>query len=174
MNLDERVEVVAYDPAWPVLFARERHRVCSALGLPEADLEHIGSTAVPGLAAKPIVDLMLGVATYPPAQEVLLGLAELGYECLGEAGVTERLYCGLRGPDSFNLHVVRRNGEHWRRNLALRDYLRAHPSERERYAGEKRRAVASGASTLLAYSEAKSALVGELVTKALAWRQSGL
>lgn len=91
MSLDENVVVVDYDPAWPGIFSLERRRICSTLGVSEADLEHIGSTAVPGLAAKPIVDLMLGVEAYPPGQEVVSALAGLGYECIGEAGVTGRL-----------------------------------------------------------------------------------
>ena len=75
-----------YDSAWPEAFKREQQRTCRALGVSETDVEHIGSTAVAGLAAKPVVDPMLGVDVYLPTKQLVSDLVELGYEFLGEAG----------------------------------------------------------------------------------------
>jgi GrpB-like predicted nucleotidyltransferase (UPF0157 family) len=165
-DLDEPIELVEYDHAWPALAEREAHRIRSALSLSDASIEHIGSTAVPGLVAKPTVDLMLGTDALPPAPATVTTLENLGYRSFGEVGVPGRYYFRLRGPASVNLHLVRHLGEHWTSNLALRDYLRSDADARSRYAAAKRAAVASGARTLLAYSDAKADEVARLVKAA--------
>ena len=161
-----------YDSAWPEAFKREQQRTCRALGVSETDVEHIGSTAVAGLAAKPVVDPMLGVDVYLPTKQLVSDLVELGYEFLGEAGVAGRLYFRRRGPQDFNLKFVLLGGDQWVKNLLFRDYLRTHPAERRRYAQAKRQALVSGMNRLLSYSDAKSAVVEELMAKALEWRRS--
>jgi len=161
--LDEPVTLAPYDPAWPAAFEAERHRLCEALELTPGSIEHIGSTAVPGLVAKPIVDVMLGLPVYPPLDSLVSRLVILGYVDMGEAGVAGRRYLKLREQVSFNLHLVERDGAHWMDNLRLRDYLRRDPAARQRYADAKRAALEKGAH-LLAYSAAKqpalSALLG--------------
>lgn len=167
-SIDEPVHVVDYDTAWPEVFLAERARISTALAIRFEQIEHIGSTAVPGLAGKPIVDSMLGLSAWPPSEFVAEAIRGLNYEPLGEAGVPERLYFRLRGSTSFNLHVVDLGGNRWMANLALRDYLRLNRTARERYAEAKRLAVASGAVTLLAYSRAKEDAMTALLQKALA------
>ena len=168
-ELDEPVHVSEYQASWPATFAAERTRVIEALGVNAEGLEHIGSTAVPGLTAKPIIDLMLGLTAYPPSEAMRQAIGALGYEALGEAGVPGRLYFRLRAPHlNANLHVVARGGKHWVQNIALREYLRANPAARERYTLAKVAAVASGARTLLAYSSAKAAVVNALLQEARA------
>jgi|SRR5438309_11205646 len=169
MTIDETVYIVEYDPRWPAAFAAERKLLCQELAVSETDIEHVGSTAVPGLEAKPIIDLVLGVTAYPPPAALALGIERLGYENLGEAGVPKRLYFRRRVPEAFNLHVVRRGGKHWVSNLALRDYLRTHAPARRRYAETKRHALASGQNTLLSYSEAKARVINEMLSQALEW-----
>jgi GrpB-like predicted nucleotidyltransferase (UPF0157 family) len=124
---------------------------------------HIGSTAVPGLMAKPIIDMMLGLPRYPPPDEVINRLIILGYQDMREAGVPGRRYLRLRETQGFNVHVVERGGEHWTSNLRLRDHLRADAGARERYAAAKQAAVANGGHRLLAYSAAKQAALSELL-----------
>jgi GrpB-like predicted nucleotidyltransferase (UPF0157 family)/ribosomal protein S18 acetylase RimI-like enzyme len=168
-KLNESVHVGEYDPAWPRAFAGEAPALAQALPA-GARIEHIGSTSVPGLAAKPIVDIQVGV-TEPPEEARFAGvLALLGYECLGEAGVPGRLYFRKRSPQSFNVHVVELGGAHWQSNLALRDYLRAVPAAAARYGQHKRALVAAGAQELLAYSQGKTAVVEELIAEARRWR----
>lgn len=168
MQIDEPVHIVEYDRSWPILFSSERARVADTLSIYPQFLEHIGSTAVPGLAAKPTIDIMLGVNGWPPPQAIVEEITRLGYESLGEAGVPERLYFRRRGSSNFNLHLVRLDGNHWRSNIALRDHLRSNESARLRYEQAKISAIAAGAETLLAYSEAKSAVVAALLHDALA------
>jgi GrpB-like predicted nucleotidyltransferase (UPF0157 family) len=165
-ELDEPVHLVEYDAAWPAQFEREAHRIRSVLSLPDAAIEHIGSTAVPGMIAKPIVDLMLGTAALPPSPATVTQLESLGYQSLGEAGVPGRHYFRLRATVAANLHLVRHLGEHWTSNLALRNLLRSDAEARSRYAAAKRAAIAAGARTLLAYSEAKADEVARLLKAA--------
>lgn len=164
--LDETVELVPHDPSWPAKFAAERARLADTLTLPADDFEHIGSTAVPGLSAKPVIDMMLGVPQLSRTREIISRLGILGYENFGAAGVPGRIYLRLRGQRSFNLHLVERGGEHWTNNLALRELLRADPAARARYAAGKRAALESGGDRLLAYSAAKNAVVTELLAAA--------
>lgn len=164
--LDEPVTLAPYDPAWPIAFAAERSRICEALQLPQAAIEHIGSTAVPGLVAKPIVDLMLGVPLYPPPDTTVSRLVILGYRDMREAGVPGRRYLRLREKQSFNLHVVARDGVHWANNLQLREHLRRDSGARERYVAAKEDAIAAGHRRLLAYSQAKQGILATLATEA--------
>jgi len=169
MTIDEPVHLEAYNPLWPQYFERERQRIADALRLNISRVEHIGSTAVSGLCAKPIVDIMVGTGAFPPREQVAIRLSELGYQALGEAGVPGRLYFRRRDTISFNVHVVEWEGRHWKPNLALRDYLRAHPDEAARYGKAKVAAAQSGGTSLLQYSEAKSAVVSDLLSRALVW-----
>jgi GrpB-like predicted nucleotidyltransferase (UPF0157 family) len=166
--LDEPVSVSPYQPEWASQFAAEHRRMSEALRIASADLEHIGSTAVPDLAAKPVIDLMLGVNGYPPSPALLREIERLGYESLGEAGVPGRLYFRLRRTVQANLHVVLKGGTHWLSNLALREYLRAHAGAHERYAQAKLAAIEAGATSLLSYSAAKEKFLSSLLQEALA------
>ena len=144
-----------------------------ALSLPLNQIEHIGSTAVPGLLCKPILDIQVGVLPFPPSTGTLSALAPLGYTAHGEAGVQGRLYFTARGAVPFNVHVVQFGGEHWRNNLLLRQYLRTSAVARERYVSAKLAATRAGATTLLAYSKAKADMVGLLLAEAQATRSAG-
>jgi GrpB-like predicted nucleotidyltransferase (UPF0157 family) len=163
--LDEPVTLAPYDAAWPAAFETEQRRLRDTLSVTPDALEHIGSTAVPGLIAKPVVDMMLGLPRYPPPDEVINRLTILGYEDMREANVPGRRFLRLREGQSFNLHIVERGGEHWTNNLGLRDYLRSDAGARERYAAAKRAALEKG-DRLLAYSAAKQAVLAELVKEA--------
>ncbi|MDX1530643.1 MAG: GrpB family protein, partial [Rhodothermales bacterium] len=173
-EVDEPVEVVPYDPAWPVAFEAEREALTAALGSAAVAVEHFGSTAVPGLAAKPVVDVLVGLRSYPPPARALAALARLGYEDLGEAGVPSRHYCRKRPAEgvAFNAALVLYDGPVWADNLAVRDYLRAHPAEAEQYAAVKR-ASAGPAVRLLAYSDRKGPFVTALAARARGWVGSG-
>jgi GrpB-like predicted nucleotidyltransferase (UPF0157 family) len=164
--IDEPVAVQGHDAHWAELYAAEAARLESALGEAALAIEHVGSTAVPGLDASPIVDLLVGVAALDPA----LRLPD--YEACGPAGVPGRLYFRKRGPASFNAQVVVHGGPIWRAALLLRDYLRAHPEEAQRYASHKRESLARGATTSTRYSEEKAPLITELLQRAEAWASS--
>jgi GrpB-like predicted nucleotidyltransferase (UPF0157 family) len=165
-DLDEPVHLVEHRSEWASAFAAEQRRLAKSLSLDLACIQHIGSTSVPGLVAKPIIDIMVGVPAYPPSAAVKQGLMRLGYEALGEAGVSGRAYFRVRGGRSINVAVVALHAGHWVRNLALREHLRKSRAARESYTRAKCEAVASGAITLLAYSEAKSRVVAQLLREA--------
>ena len=162
--IDEPICLSEPSPSWVEAFASERDRIRQLLSLPT---EHIGSTAVPDLPAKPIIDIQLGVPTYPVPPDTVHVLELLGYENLGEGGVPGRLYFRRRGPQPFNVHVVRFGGEHWANNIALREYLRQSASARNIYATAKQEAISQGANSLLSYSAAKADVVASLLSQAL-------
>ncbi len=159
--LDEPVSLALHDPRWGEQAAEEAAKLRAAL--PDARVEHFGSTAVPGLAAKPVIDLLVGV------RELSSALRLPDYEAFGEAGVPGRLYFRKRGPVSFDAHIVQYPSDRWQDCLLFRDYLRAHPEERERYGARKLAAIASGAITLLRYSEEKAGAVEQLLERARRW-----
>jgi GrpB-like predicted nucleotidyltransferase (UPF0157 family) len=169
VDLDEPIELTTPRSEWPALFSAELTALHGALAQIALAIEHIGSTAVPGLVAKPVIDIQVGVVGPPELAKIYAPLVGLGYESLGQAGVPGRLYFRRRGAHAFNVHVVAFGGLHWTANLAVRDYLRKHPDETARYAAAKQTAVASGATSLLDYSEHKSAYLTALVERALAW-----
>lgn len=172
MELDEPIEIVDYDPRWPDLFAVGRERIQQALSEPAIAIEHIGSTAIVGLAGKPVVDLMIGVTARLDSRSLQETLGTLGYECLGEAGVPGRTYFRMRTGQHFNAHAISPSSAHWRNNLLVRDFLRAHPARSAEYAEQKRKAFASGARSLLKYSEEKRAFLADLLLSASTWELS--
>jgi len=133
------VEVVPYDPRWPRMFEEERQRILGALGPRALEVEHIGSTAVPGLAAKPVIDIMVGVGTLDDAPACIGALEALGYEYVSEfeQELPERRYFRRFGPDGRRTHqihlVERRNLGWWERHVRFRDYLRSHPEVAREY-----------------------------------------
>ena len=155
------------DPAWAEAAAAEGERVREALGA--AQVEHVGSTSVPGLAAKPIVDLLAGLAPLEIGPEQIHAMEALGYEALGEFGHPGRIYFRTR---DRHVHAVELGGDHWVRHLAFRDYLRAHPEEAAAYAEEKRRALNASGGEGERYWAEKSPFVEGLERRALAWAVS--
>ena len=165
--------------AWVERFGAWAPRIAAALG--DAfdggvllDLEHVGSTAVPGLLAKPTLDVIARVHPWPLPDASARALVALGFVDRGEHGLPGRRYFTHGGHD-VHLHVVGLEGDHWTRHLALRDLLRADPSARARYARAKRAALEAAMSGPVAdararYQDAKAATVAALEREALAWR----
>lgn len=170
-TIDEAVTLTTYDPHWPAAFELERGRIANAADIPAASIEHIGSTAVPGMLAKPIVDVMIGVDAYPPLDPLISRLVILGYEDLGEAGVPGRRYLRLREGTAFNVHVVQRGGEHWANNLRVRELLRRDAAARETY-GAAKRAALEVSGRLLGYSRAKEPALAKLVADSAVVKQA--
>lgn len=170
-ELDEDVRVSPYDPTWPSTASRFATAVAKLLHDLGAQIEHVGSTAVPGLAAKPIIDLLGGLPANVSVDEAASRLVGHGWQDLGEAGIVGRRYLRYRGATAANLHLVSAGGEHWTNNLLLRNFLRSHPTEAAEYAAAKGHALQAGHTRLLAYSAAKAEVVGALLVKAKAWSQ---
>ncbi len=174
-SLDERfdpaVRIVEYDPAWPEMAAAEIARIGAAVGEAAVRIDHVGSTAVPGLAAKPIVDLQLSVADVDTRSLYVEPLEGLGYLFAPDPASPDFHFFGLPAarPRTHHLHVCAVGSEHERRHLAVRDYLRAHPDEAGAYAERKRALVARAPGDRLAYIEGKDTYVAALERRALAW-----
>ena len=163
-ELDEPVHVEPWDPGWPAAAADLVATCREVLGEDAIAVEHIGSTAVPGLPAKPIIDVLIGV---PPGREVAAAerLASRGWTRLGEAGVPGREHLRRRTGRHANVHVVEHGSALWQDGLLLREHLRRDAGARQRYAAVKQQAAHS-APTLLAYSEHKRAVVAALSEQA--------
>ena len=164
--------VVAHDPKWAAAFETEAEAVQSALpGVPLV-LHHIGSTSIPDILAKPIIDMM-GVATRFDALDAQAGnLEALGYENMGAFGIEDRRYfrkCDAHGTRTHHLHVFLEGSRHIDRHLAFRDYLRVHPQEAAAYSALKQSLMADGPLSWDAYLDGKDAFIKEAEAKALAW-----
>lgn len=169
MQIDEPIAICDYNPEWTQRFTQEKTVILSTIGELVVDIQHFGSTAVLGLAAKPIVDMLIGLKKYPMSNESIHALESIGYEYLNEAGVPGRLYFRKRQPLAFNLAVVKWGSKLWRDNLLLREYLRSDAKARRYYEQHKRDTINAGYSHLLAYSEQKAQVVSDLLQQAQEW-----
>jgi len=160
------IEVVEYDEAWPVRAAAARAELIP-LGVFDA-VEHIGSTSVPGLAAKPVIDLMAAVSSLDAVAAHEDALAGLGYHRF-DTGMPGRLfyYRDEDGARAYQLHVVPAGSWETNNERLLRDHLRGHPDDARRYAELKRR-LATEHTDGLAYTRAKTELIQELTDRARA------
>ena len=166
---EEYITIHDYDPRWPALFAGERAEIANALGDAIA-IEHMGSTAVPGLVAKPIVDIIACVAHLPLSDTQVQALSAVGYEYLGESGIPGRAYFRKREPNPFYLHIVQYESSLWEHNLLFRDYLQAHPDEARRYGSLKRKLAGDAGHSLLTYTDRKSRFISRTLERAREWR----
>jgi GrpB-like predicted nucleotidyltransferase (UPF0157 family) len=167
-----RVEIVPYSAAWRESAQREIDQLTYALGPVLYAVHHIGSTAVPGLAAKPILDFMLVATEISLMDDALPILERLGYRGWGELGITGRRYftrdTGV-GTRVAQLHCFSQGSPHIERHLAFRDYLRAHHDIAFAYQSEKQRCSDLHPSDSHAYSDCKADWVIRLEAQALRW-----
>lgn len=150
--------LVEYNSSWPLAFSEEAARIQTALGGRALAIEHYGSTAVPGLRAKPILDIQIGVADIRYGLDFIEPMTSLGYDYAGDQGIPEHHVFGRSQPRTHLVHVVVYDGEQWRRSLRFRDRLRSEPDVREAYEALKLKLVASTVSRG-DYTEGKTAFV---------------
>ena len=160
--------LVAYDPLWLAAFEDEKVRLAEALGPVVKGIEHYGSTAVPGLCAKPILDILVGISPLFEWERCKPALEALGYDYAAGAGVPGHYMFG-RGRDrrerTHLVHVLEYQGESWRDCLAFRDALRCDARLRESYAREKTRAAAAAPGDRAAYNLQKGPFIAEFIRK---------
>jgi GrpB-like predicted nucleotidyltransferase (UPF0157 family) len=165
------VILAEYNPDWPRLAASHAERL-RVLGPTLVIVHHIGSTAVPGLAAKPIVDLMALVTDLADLDRERGRVEALGYHWHGELGISGRRYCTLSteiGIRIVQLHFFKTDSPHAERHLAFRNYLRAHPETANAYENVKRRARDLHPNDSHAYSDEKDAWIRKMEATALTW-----
>ncbi len=159
LGLEQGVNrLVAYNPLWPRAYAEEAARISRALGALALAIEHQGSTSVPGLSAKPIIDLQVGVANIDDGLRFIEPLAGLGYDYVGDQGIPEHHIFGRGIVRTHLVHVVVYRSEPWFRTLRFRDRLRAEPELRAAYQALKLKLAAS-AQTRAEYTAGKTAFV---------------
>ena len=166
-----RIHVVAPDPAWRGMYAEEAARLKSVLGENVAALHHMGSTAVEGLWAKPIIDLFLQVYSLPALDAQSDALHTLGYTPLGEYGLPGRRYYPKGAPRTHHLHAYDVRNEAPLRHLHFRDYLRAHPDVCDAYGRLKRDCAGRFPADAEGYCDCKDAFVAEHEARAIHWHQ---
>lgn len=165
----EPVVVVPYDPGWPAQFAKLRDRIAAALGDLAVGIEHVGGTAVPGLDAKPIVDLDVVVRPEQDLAVVVERLGTLGYEHLGDLGVHGRDAFRASAADPLprhHLYVCPAGSAALSAHLTLRDELRADPALAAQYAALKRELAARYRADRDAYTEGKTHFITGVLLRA--------
>jgi len=180
------IVIAEYDPEWPRRFERERELIlatCDAAAF--VQIEHVGSTAVPGLGAKPIIDIMPGLRSLDDAPPLIPLLASINYEYVPEYerpnasddGMPHRRYFrkDVAGERAFHMHMVETTSAFWRDHLMFRDFLRTSPEDLREYERVKRRVAAEYNTTLtpesdvnIGYTDRKSDCIAAIMAKARA------
>jgi GrpB-like predicted nucleotidyltransferase (UPF0157 family) len=165
----EPVRIVEYDPAWARKFADEYILLERIFRGSTAVVEHVGSTAVPGLGAKPIIDIMVGIAGLNEVESRISPLAAIGYEYVPEyeEQLPDRRYFRKPrdGKREYHLHCVVLGSEFWNHHLAFRNYLREHPHAAADYFALKKKLAARYRSNRTGYTEAKSPFIDAILEK---------
>jgi GrpB-like predicted nucleotidyltransferase (UPF0157 family) len=172
MRQMRNIRIVPYDPAWPAAFEAEAAVLSAIFGAGLVAIHHIGSTSVPGLPAKPVIDMMPLVRDIASIEGYLPALLAAGYESWGEYGIPGRRFFTRGGDEqrTHNVHVFQWDGDHVQRHLDVRDYLRAHPAEAQAYAALKAALAERFPQDINGYMDGKDAFVKALERKAAAWR----
>ena len=170
-NEVRELAVVGYDTTWPAIFADQRERLLAALGSTTVEIEHIGSTAVPGLAAKPIIDILIIVDDITAEEDYLDPLLAAGY-ALRVRGPGRRM---VRTPGrDVHVHILETGNEAINAYLAFRDHLRASVDDRALYASTKHALIKQGFTDMNAYSDAKTDVIAAIMARARERRSPGI
>lgn len=165
-----KLEVLPYDALWPVYFEKERDALENCLGGIIYQAHHIGSTAVEGLAAKPIIDIILEVTSLEALDNASPLLESMGYEAMSEFGISRRRYFRKGGFNrTHQIHAFKAGDPHVLRHLVFRDYLKNFSNVRREYGELKLRLAAGCRGDLEAYCDGKDAFVKHHEAKALEW-----
>jgi GrpB-like predicted nucleotidyltransferase (UPF0157 family) len=155
-----KIAIVEYDASWPGLFEAERELLHQTLGDVVVDVHHVGSTAVPGLAAKPIIDILVEVTNVEALDGLNREMEAIGYKPKGEFGIPGRRYFQKGGDErTHHIHAFARGDFNVTRHIAFRDYLRANPQIAREYGELKRRVAETCDNDIDRYCDGKDAYV---------------
>ena len=166
--MKKKVTVTGYDPSWPEAYEKIRQELEAGLGELLCAAEHVGSTAVPGLAAKPIIDLDAVIRDDADLEEVIRAMERLGYEHEGDLGIPGReafRYDGKTHLMKHHLYVCRESSRELKRHLTFRDYLRSHPADAAEYGRVKLEAVQLYPDSIDGYMAHKDGCIRKLYEK---------
>lgn len=158
-DITSEVTIAPYDPAWPTMYEAERKKIVGALGDRIVEIHHVGSTAVPGLPAKPIIDIMIAVPHLEDAIDCIGPLSDLGYAFIDYPQNTERRFFRKRQPRTHHVHIAAVDSAELRDHLVFRDVLRANPTWRDQYAALKYDLAERHRNDRAQYSESKTEFV---------------
>jgi GrpB-like predicted nucleotidyltransferase (UPF0157 family) len=171
-SIGRKVEVVPHNPQWQAAFEIEAARIQAALGNTAVAIHHIGSTAIPGIYAKPIIDLLVEVKDITAVDGRNSAMELLGYEAMGEFGIANRRFFrkdNAEGIRTHHLHSFPAGSEQVQRHLAFRDYMSAHPEEAQVYSELKRRLAIEYPTNIDGYMDGKAGFIQEIDRKAAQW-----
>lgn len=161
------VRLAPYEDGWARLYEREKARLQDAVGDQVLDIQHVGSTAISGIVAKPILDIAVAVRSFEAAFACVEPVVALGYEYHGENGIPRRHYFVRRDPDSgqtiVHLHMNEIDGLDWENQVLFRDYLLAHPEAAAEYVAVKQALAAQYPRDRDAYTEGKAAFITRIL-----------
>ena len=168
-----KVEVVPHDPKWRDAFEVESQSVAAALGENVVIVHHIGSTAIPTIYAKPIVDLLVEVKDITKVDGQSSAMESLGYEAMGEFGIPGRRFFrkdNQEGVRTHNVHIFEKGSAQVERHLAFRDYMLAHPEDAQQYSELKRELAKKYPQDIDGYMDGKDEFIKDMDKKAAQWR----
>ncbi len=166
---------IPHNPQWKQLFTQERTDLDQALGDQAIAIDHIGSTSIPDILAKPIIDILIEVASLDRLDESNPAIESLGYEVMGEFGIETRRYFRKSNPQgtrTHHIHAFAIGSPHLQRHLAFRDYLIAYPAKAQEYSQLKANLIANPSITLETYIAGKNAFIKQAEAEAITWAQS--
>jgi GrpB-like predicted nucleotidyltransferase (UPF0157 family) len=172
--MTRKVEVVPHDPSWQIAFDRESSQITVALGKNTIAIYHIGSTAIPEIYAKPIIDILVAVENIANVDEQNASMQALGYEVMGEYGIADRRFfrkddrIGMR---THHVHIFERGSAQIDRHLAFRDYLRVHPRSAQQYSQLKQSLAQQYPDNIEKYMDGKDDFIKAIDIQAQQWRQ---
>ena len=172
-----KVEVVPHSPQWSAAFEDEAPQISTALGANVVAVHHIGSTSIPGIYAKPVIDVMVEVSDITLVEGCYPQMATLGYEAMGEYGIAGRRYFRKNTPAgvrTHHVHVFEAGSDQVKRHLLFRDYLRTHPDDAQAYSDLKRRLASAHPTDIESYMDGKDGFIQDIDRRAAQWREDRL
>jgi GrpB-like predicted nucleotidyltransferase (UPF0157 family) len=160
------VRLAAYNPEWPQLFTAEKLRLQAAIGPHVLDIQHVGSTSIPGMNAKPIIDIAIAVASFEAAFVCVPPVEQLGYEYKGENGIPRRHYFSRGAPCTHHIHMVELSSSDWINQILFRDYLIRHPAAAGEYAALKQALARQYPTDRKVYTGQKAPVIERIIEQA--------
>jgi GrpB-like predicted nucleotidyltransferase (UPF0157 family) len=167
------IEQVPYDPGWKESYQKESTTLREALGDEVISIHHIGSTSIPGITAKPVIDILVGVRKIEDIDHYNDAMARIGYEARGEFGLPGRRFFVKGVPKrKYNVHIYQADDMEMGRHLAFRDYMIDHPDDAKEYSELKQRLALQYKGDMDGYCDGKDAFVKDMEKKAIAWARN--
>jgi len=170
-----KVEVVPYEKKWSKLFQNESNNIKNILGDLIVSIHHVGSTAIPNMDAKPVIDILIEVTEINKVDSFNKKMNNLGYIALGENGILNRRFFSKGGNNrTHHIHIFETGNSEINRHLLFRDYLIAHPKDAKKYSLLKQRLAHEYPENIDMYIKGKDAFIKELDKKAKEWKENTL